>query len=262
MDSEIFSISFYSLLYFFFLYSFLGWCIETTYATITNHKFINRGFLYGPFCPMYGLCACLLVLLLDPIKNSNILFVFVYGVLITSAIEYFTGFALEKCFKKVWWDYSGDAFNLKGRISLLFSIIWGVLSVFFIKFAHPFFVNGLTAIHTKSGIVILNILLLYILIDLAMTLISLVKLNTLISELKSFYADFKIRIEAIKYSETGPSDNLEKFKIELREKYEKTIKKIRKNHSRLLSAFPQYTSKKIDYFVDDIKTRLETLNKH
>lgn len=258
--------NFYSILYFLFLYAFLGWCIETTYSTILRHKFINRGFLYGPVCPMYGLCACLLVIFLNPIKNTNILLLFISGVLITSFIEYFTGFALEKCFKRVWWDYSDKAFNLKGRISLLFSIVWGFLSVIFIKYIHPFFEIGLTYVHSNLGMIVLNILLLCILTDFTMTLISLVKLSTSISELiltlRTFQIELKSKIGSFKYSVTGTSDSIEKYKMEFKERYEEIIERIKKKHSRLLDAFPQYTIKKIDYIVEATKAKLATFNKH
>lgn len=258
--------NFHSVLYFLFIYSFLGWCIETTYSTIKNRKFTNRGFLYGPFCPMYGLCAYLLVLFLNPIKDDNILLVFIFGIIISSSIEYFTGFALERCFKRVWWDYSDKAFNLKGRISLVFSIMWGVLSVIFIKYIHPFFEMGLTIIHVSLGIIILDILLLYILVDFTLTLISLVKLSTSISELiaalQTFHIELKSKIGSFKYSVSETSDILEKYKLEFKEKYEEMIIKIKKKHSRLLDAFPQFTIRKIDSIVENAKAKLTAFSKH
>ena len=266
MYLPIFISNFYSVLYFLLIYSFLGWCIETTYSTIKNHKFTNRGFLYGPFCPMYGLCACLLVLFLNPIKDDSIFFVFIFGVIISSSIEYFTGFALERCFKRVWWDYSDKAFNLKGRISLVFSLMWGVLSVIFIKYIHPLFESGLTIIHLSLGIIILDILLVYILADFTFTLISLVKLRTSISELitalQTFHIELKDKIGSFKYSVTEKSDILEKYKIEFKEKYEEMISKIKKKHSRLLNAFPQYTIRKIENIVENAKAKLAAFSKH
>lgn len=266
MYLPVFIINFYSILYFLFIYSFVGWCIETTYSTVIRHKFINRGFLYGPFCPMYGICACLLVIFLNPIKGANILLLFISGIIITSSIEYFTGFALEKCFKKVWWDYSDKAFNLKGRISLLFSIVWGVFSVIFIKYIHPFFETGLTFIHSGLGMIILNILLIYILTDFTMTLVSLVKLSTSISELiltlRTFQVELKSKLGSFKYSVTGTSDSIDKYKMEFKEKYEEIIERIKKKHSRLLNAFPQYTIRKIEYIAENAKAKLAAFNKH
>lgn len=139
MYYQINGIELYKLFLFFFVFSFLGWVLEVIYATIKKKKFVNRGFLYGPICPIYGYGGIALILLLH--KLDNYFLIFLYGALITSAIEFLAGFILEKLYNTKWWDYSNRRFNLMGYITLSFSIIWGIASVVTILLYKP--LNGL-----------------------------------------------------------------------------------------------------------------------
>ena len=114
----------YQLLWIFFLYAFLGWCTEVSYAALRTGKFVNRGFLNGPVCPIYG-CGVVVVLAgLEPLKGNFVL-LFLGSVVLTSALEWATGFVLEKLFRQRWRDYSDKPFNLGGYICLEFSVMWG-----------------------------------------------------------------------------------------------------------------------------------------
>ena len=119
MEAEIIKIIFY-----FFLYSFLGWAMESTYLSFGQRRLINTGFLYGPFCPIYGFGAVVLYVLLIRLKGNPIL-IFIVGFLVLSVWEYFVGFLLEKLFKTKYWDYSENKFNINGRVCLLNSIYIG-----------------------------------------------------------------------------------------------------------------------------------------
>lgn len=122
--------------YLFFIYAFLGWTIEVAYAAIKHGIYSNRGFLIGPLCPIYGCGACIILLILTPIK-SNVLILFICSVLLTSTLEYLTGWFLEKKFHERWWDYSDDKFNIKGYICLEFSIIWGLACLLVVYLINP-----------------------------------------------------------------------------------------------------------------------------
>ena len=106
----------------FVAYSFLGWCCETTYCSIGAGHFINRGFLSGPVCPVYGFGAMAVILLLEPVKNSAAL-VFLLGMAVASVLEYITGWLLETLFHTKWWDYSTYRFNIHGRVCLRNSLM-------------------------------------------------------------------------------------------------------------------------------------------
>ena len=114
----------YLFLWIFFIYSFLGWCTEVSYAALVTGKFVNRGFLNGPVCPVYGFGVVIVLSILVPLKG-NLLVLFIGSVVLTSLLEWLTGFLLEKIFHQRWWDYSDQPFNIGGYICLRFSIAWG-----------------------------------------------------------------------------------------------------------------------------------------
>ena len=111
----------YETLFLFFIYAFLGWCLEVAYHALVTGQFINRGFLNGPWCPVYGFGALAVLACLLPLRENQFL-LFLGSVAVTSAIEWLTGFALEKLFHQHWWDYSDQPFNLNGYICLRFSL--------------------------------------------------------------------------------------------------------------------------------------------
>ncbi len=121
----------------FAIYSFMGWIIEVIYRSITQRKFVNAGFLFGPFVPLYGFGALFIILLQYYFQHWHfILRLFIFGLALT-VIEYLVGLLAEKMFKLSLWDYSDYKFNLHGRVCLLFSVIWAALAYVFITFIHP-----------------------------------------------------------------------------------------------------------------------------
>lgn len=136
--------TFYSAVWYFFIYAFLGWCTEVSFFAVRKGKFVNRGFLNGPVCPIYGEGITLIIILLTPLQD-NLLVLFAGSVIVTSALEYVTGWALEKIFHTRWWDYSENKFNLGGYICLQFSLAWGLAATFVMKIIQPMvagFVDG------------------------------------------------------------------------------------------------------------------------
>ncbi len=113
----------------FFLYSFLGYCCEVIYCSIPQKRFINRGFLYGPYLPIYGFGSLIVTILLDPLSSWP-LAVFLLAFVLTSCLEYFTSWLLEKLFSVKLWDYSKHKVNINGRVCLLNSTLFGLLGLF------------------------------------------------------------------------------------------------------------------------------------
>ena len=103
----------YQLLWLFFIYAFLGWCTEVAYAALDTGKLVNRGFLNGPLCPIYGCGMAAVLTLLLPLQD-NLLILFAGGMLLTTLIELVGGWALKTLFHTTWWDYSDKPFNLGG----------------------------------------------------------------------------------------------------------------------------------------------------
>ncbi len=127
----------YSSLIFYFS-SFIGYLLEVFWCYLGSKKFVNRGFLCGPVIPIYGLGALLILFCLLRYYEDPVV-VFVFGMIITSALEYFTSFLLEKIFHNKWWDYSNRKYNLNGRICLQNSFAFGILALFIIYVVTPGF---------------------------------------------------------------------------------------------------------------------------
>ena len=134
--------NFLNLFFIFFIYSFIGWIVETIYVTFREYvmykktKLANRGFLIGPYCPIYGLSCILAVHLLSKYKEDMVA-LFIMGMFIITVLEYITSYVLEKLFKIRWWDYTIYPFNLNGRVCLFNSVMFGILSICVIKFINP-----------------------------------------------------------------------------------------------------------------------------
>ncbi len=168
--------NFYEALWIFLIYAFIGWCTEVAYATLKTGKFINRGFLNGPVCPIYGCGVLLVVLLLEPLK-ANGLVLFVGSFIVTTAIEFVTGFVLEKLFHNRWWDYSAEPFNIMGYVCLRFSIIWGLACLFVVLIVHTAIYGFISLIPTVLGYVLLAVLALAFASDLVVTVLTILKFN-------------------------------------------------------------------------------------
>ena len=182
------NIDLYEIIFYIGIYSFLGWCCEVLYAYKNQKKFVNRGFLHGPLCPIYGACIVSLVLLLDSFKE-NIFILFIVAFISTSFIEYSTGFLLEKVFRRKYWDYSMDPFNLHGRICLHFSLMWGGASLAVVKIVHPIVSHIVNTIPITLGLTIVYIILLSLIIDFSSTLLPLFDLKKITN---SFQLDTNI----------------------------------------------------------------------
>ena len=120
-------------LFLFYFYSFFGWCFESAYVSILEKKPVNRGFMRGPFLPLYG-CGGVMMLVVSKPFYGNLLLVYVAGCIGATTLEYITGVTMEALFKVRYWDYSHKPFNFKGHICLESTLFWGVLTVVFSHF--------------------------------------------------------------------------------------------------------------------------------
>lgn len=161
---------------YFFIYSFLGWCTEVVYAAGLTGTFVNRGFLNGPICPIYGFGILLILYLLYPVKD-NILYMLLGSLLITSSVELVGGFLLEKIFHQRWWDYSDKPLNLGGYICPLFSLMWGFACLIVVDRIHPLITTLVGWIPQTVSSVLLILFGCLLLTDLTATVKSILKLN-------------------------------------------------------------------------------------
>ena len=168
--------SFYLFLWIFFIYSFLGWCLEVCFFALNTGKFVNRGFLNGPVCPIYGFGVVIVVLCLTPLMENTLL-LFLGSVLLTSLLELGVGFALEKLFHQRWWDYTNEPFNLGGYICLRFSIAWGLACLLVMEIIHPSVLWLIRHIPHTLGLVLLACFVSVMAVDLTATVRTIARIN-------------------------------------------------------------------------------------
>lgn len=193
MNDVLYNISLYILL--FLLYSVCGWIMEVIYCLIVdtraNHKFTitNRGFLTGPYCPIYGFAAIMMALTLTPLADKPPLLFFV-GIIVCNLVEYATSYIMEKLFNARWWDYSNDFLNINGRICFKHSIMWGFLSLVFVKYIHPPIIEAFKSID-KNLIFIASISFLIIfLYDVFIAVVTTINIRSFQSKLHHIKSAF------------------------------------------------------------------------
>lgn len=158
-------ISFFKYIMLFFFYSAAGWLIESTYCSIGEKRIINRGFLTGPMCPIYGTGALVMTIFLYKPFFERPLLVFLLGIILCDIVEYITSFLMETLFHARWWDYTYEFLNIKGRICLKHSLYWGVASVAFVYVIHPHIDNIMNKIDDRIIIYITCAILVVFCVD-------------------------------------------------------------------------------------------------
>jgi uncharacterized membrane protein len=276
---------FYQLVMFFFIYAFIGWCLEVCYHAIETGKWANRGFLNGALCPIYGIGVVAILYLLEPLSEFGPL-LFVGGVILCSAIELITGYVMEKIFHQRWWDYSNERFNLKGYICLKFSLYWGIGVVFIVKLVHPTILNFVDWIPYEMGVVILIFAMMILAVDAADTFRTIIGINKELEAIQEAAAVirkvsdgiseklFEGTIKAVEEKEElgqkiqsnreeaelqmalGRAE-LESKATELKERAEEIARKLKRGQIRMLRAFPNMRSTRYDTDMSTVRELIE-----
>lgn len=244
------SVSLYDMFYYFFIYSFCGWITEVAYSALKKGKFVNRGFLNGPVCPIYGFGVAVLVLLLNPLKESWWL-LFLAGAVFCSLLEFFTGFVLDKIFKTKWWDYSNEKLNFKGYVCLRFSVMWGLAVVLVFYTLVPLTDTLIRFLPQKLGLFLLALFGAIMLIDFITVLMTLRGLRRDLKEVERI-------TKALRKNSDAVGEKIYDITITVHARIEYLTKKIKR--SRLGKAFP-LLSKKHENALSDISEQLKEENK-
>ena len=242
----------------FVIYSFLGWLTEVLYAFYKHRKFVNRGFLFGPFCPIYGIGVVLASKLLFNFK-ANIIILYILSVIITSALEYITSYILEIFFQSTWWDYSNQKYNINGKICLIFSLLWGLACVLIVKIVNPFVENLLSVFINLLGSyekLFLEIVFLYFCADFIITLVSLFGFKRILLSLQNIKQKYNVEFAKLKENKQISMEDIIRFKNDFTLKQETIFNKITKNQKRILKAFPYINSKRYK-LIEEIKKRIK-----
>lgn len=160
--------TFIQWLFFFYFYCFFGWCFESTYVSIKSKKLVNRGFMRGPFLPLYGSGGIMMLVVSMPFQD-NVVLTYIAGVIGATALEYVTGVTMEALFKVRYWDYSKNKFNFQGHICLGSSLAWGGLTILMTKVIHKPIEHFVLSIPTTALTVITCILTVYIVVDFTLS---------------------------------------------------------------------------------------------
>lgn len=174
--------SVYQLLWFFLLYSFLGWGLGTAAAAVREKRFVDVGFFYGPYCPAYGFGGvCFAVFLAE--LHKDLFFLFLGGVVLSFLMTLLTGFILERIFHRKWWDYSRKRFQFGGYVNLPYTVIWGLLAVICVSFVNPALDGIVSVVPTMAGKVLLLVLYGIMGIDLVGTITGMAAVHSKIRKL-------------------------------------------------------------------------------
>lgn len=278
----------YRLIVYFFIYGFAGWCVEVAFASVKERKFVNRGFLNGPICPVYGVGVGAVVTLLEPWKE-HILLLYVASVVLVTFIEWITGYAMDKIFHHKWWDYSQMPLNIGGYVCLLFSLVWGIACVIIMKVIHPLTEKLTEIMPVPLGMTLCIIFTAVLAADIAVTSAGILKLNKRMDAMEKIAAELHeisdkmgINIHENVMDAVEKLEKLEEKKEEFREKYEdfydigedikgdmrERFDEMKKRYEelaaastlvsrRLVKAFPKMESRKHREILNELKERLE-----
>ena len=170
-DTVVCGFSLYHILAYFLIYSCIGWCLEVIYAAATTGQLVNRGFLNGPVCPIYGFGMIIVLFALTPLQHS-ILLLYIGGVILPSALELVGGWALYKLYHTRWWDYSDFPFNIGGYICLEFCLLWGVGTLVVMRIVHPAVADLVDLIPPLVGVILMCFLYAVYAVDVVATAIA------------------------------------------------------------------------------------------
>ena len=201
MNTVLFGMTLYQILWYFVIYSFAGWCVEVVFHAMKAHRLVNRGFLNGPVCPVYGFGVVLVFaavhLIVDgsggSLQDISLIMLYPIGVILTTSVELLGGYMLDKTFHARWWNYSNEKFNFRGYICLKFSLLWGLGVVFLVKFAHPFIDRATVQfLPYIVGIWIILVLIIAYFADFVVSVLIMLKFNHSLEELDQIQKDMRI----------------------------------------------------------------------
>lgn len=246
----------YDYLFWLFVYSFLGWFYESILCSVTEKKIVNRGFLTGPICPIYGCGAVIVIIFLTPIKNPIALFL--AGMILTCSVEYITSWLLEKIFHARWWDYSEHKLNINGRVCALGAIVFGTFSVVLLEWIHPYVRQITFKIPAPMIIGLVSMFLCLGIGDCIITVMHILRLNGKLAEIQvamnAFIQESYSRAKDIKETIQESFEGSKFYSLRIKELLEN--RNIQEH--RLLNAFPQMRSIHYNEALEQLKAKRES----
>ena len=195
----------------FFSYCIAGWIFESCFVSAKQHKWVNRGFLNGPWLPIYGSGAIIVLFATLPVQN-NLFLVWLLGMISATILEYVTGAVIEKIFKVRYWDYSSHRFQVKGYICLTSSVAWGFFAILLIKFIHPPFAKFLSDIPSMLIDPVSMVLVVLFTIDTVHSVREALDLRNVLTKLTEENEDLRKLAKRAEVISTFAEDDLKKFR--------------------------------------------------
>ncbi len=255
---------FLNIVFYFIIYSFLGWIIESVFKTLCERKLVNSGFLHGPFCPIYGIGALIMYFCLKNF-SGNAFIVFCLGFVVLSIWEYVVGAFLEKVFNTKYWDYSNNKYNLQGRVCLTNSVFWGILGIIFIYFVHPFVEEKLSIINNDIICYISIAIVIYLIIDTTISITKVLQIDSNLSKIEDLNIKIKNKLEEIKLKGKNigignTTDAAKDMLNKLNKKKNRINRRLYKTAYRLKKAFPSIQSESFNKILE-LKNELKRKKK-
>jgi len=241
----------YLYLWYFVILSFLGWCLEVTFHAVKCGKFVNRGFLAGAVCPIYGVSFVLARLLFNRVIDTWLV-LFLLSMLLATAVELMTGFLMDRIFDNKWWDYSNEKFNLYGYICLKFSLAWGLIATLALKLAEP--LRYLIELIPKPlGLGVLTLFLSVFALDLTTSVLLALSFS---KRLKRLSDASEIISSAIETGSDLVGVGVYKGASRVKLSYDKLLSKATLLGERFIDAFPSMRSHRYEGALEAVKKRL------
>ncbi|MDY5931192.1 MAG: hypothetical protein SPJ34_04085 [Candidatus Ornithospirochaeta sp.] len=236
----------------FLVYSFFGYLCEVVYCSVGQRRLVNRGFLYGPYLPIYGCGALVIKICLLPLFDHPLL-VFLFGMILTSAIEYVTSWGLEKLFSVKLWDYSKKKVNINGRVCLLNSTLFGLLGLVAVYLVEPRLNAFINAIPEVLQNALAKLIVIVFAVDTTLSVVKMSAFKAALAEAREKAEEIQARAREL--AKEGKAELAEQISQNLNADLERFKDSIRKRYRHIVNANPGITSRH-----DEIKMQLELLD--
>lgn len=261
----------YQLYWYFLIYAFIGWCVEVIFCTVTTGEWVNRGFLNGPVCPIYGVGMCILLVALSPLQE-NLGALFLGAVVLTTLLELVVGWALKHFFHTSWWDYSDIPFNIGGYICPLFSLLWGLGGMFVVRVVHQPIATFVDWVPQLAGRILGGIFGVTFIVDLAITVFILLGFRRNIRELTAIATALRQSSDALSKGLNDISLPTNRLLTEQKAEWAEKMPELQARYDilraemvdsklrsarRLMRAFPRLTSLRHNEELADLRKSLQ-----
>lgn len=247
---------------FFFLYCVIGWCFESTYVSLKEKRFVNRGFLRLPMLPIYGTGAVLILLITLPYKDT-IWKVYIGGMLGATILEYITGLIMESMFKIKYWDYSNQKLHFQGRICVSSSLFWGVLSVLLTEYIHEPIEKFVQSLDQMAVLIIVGIVFASMATDTICSVRDALDLSTIlnrISRVKEEIEYLRRLLDEFVEDHNPAKETIENLKNRIKKltvEKEGELSRLAKARSRLVKVYPSAYSKKFNHALKELREKIK-----